>query len=245
MPDKPPTPPTPPAPKTQPNGYFNQAQVQDIQHAEDLLPVARGDQHKAPLATKDIDDAYVNGMEAAIAEARQKMADTGQANSGQQPATLNASDAERALVTILQSIQAAAKQKHRMLAEDDDPATNFSTEGYLIGQRLNPNRATFLQNAATLQGQAGTDDLPGFKTPASLAAIAQAVKDYKEATATQQESDEQAGQDRIARDKLVKKINARRMAIQHAADALWPYTDSDNAPTRRAFQLPPDRPFNG
>ena len=50
---------------------------------------------------------------------------------------------------------------------------------------------------------------------------------------------------RIARDNLVRKINARRMAIQHAADALWPYTDSDNTPTRRAFQLPPDRPFNG
>ena len=27
-------------------------------------------------------------------------------------------------------------------------------------------------------------------------------------------------------------------ALRHAADALWPYTDSDNAPTRKAFQLP-------
>ena len=248
MPDQPTTPPatpTPPAPKTQPKGYFNQAQLQDIQTAADLLPVARRDQHKDPLATKDITAAYLTGLETAIGEARQKMADTGQANSGQQPATLNATDAERALITVLQGIQSAAKQKHRMLAEDDDDATNFATDGYLIGQRLNPNRATFLQNAATLQSQAGTDDLPGFKTPAALQAIASAIATYKAATATQQESDEQAGQDRIARDKLVKKINARRIALQHAADALYPYTDPDNLPTRRAFQLPPDRPFNG
>ena len=90
-----------------------------------------------------------------------------------------------------------------------------------------------------------SDDLPGFKTPAALQTIAAAIAAYKAATATQQESDEQAGQDRIARDKLVKKINARRIALQHAADALYPYTDPDNLPTRRAFQLPPDRPFNG
>lgn len=114
-----------------------------------------------------------------------------------------------------------------------------------LRQRLNPNRATFLQNAATLQGNAATDDLPGFKTPAARQAIADAIAAYQTATATQQESDEQAGQDRIACDKLVKAINARRMAIQHAADALYPYTDPDNLPTRRAFQLPPDRPFNG
>ena len=50
---------------------------------------------------------------------------------------------------------------------------------------------------------------------------------------------------RIARDNLVRKINARRMAIQHAADALWPYTTETHRPTRRRFKLPVDRPFNG
>jgi hypothetical protein len=28
----------------------------------------------------------------------------------------------------------------------------------------------------------------------------------------------------------VRKINARRLATQHAADALWPYTDESNLP---------------
>ena len=158
---------------------------------------------------------------------------------------LNADDAERALITALQGIPAAARQRHRKLAEDDNPATDFATDRYLIGQRLNPNRATLLQNAAALSGKATTDALPGYKTPKSLAAIGKAIGDYQSATATQAERELDAENDRIARDNLVCKINARRMAIQHAADALWTYTDPDNTPTRKAFQLPPDRPFNG
>ena len=132
-----------------------------------------------------------------------------------------------------------------MESEDDDPATNFQADGYLIGQRLNPNRATLLQNAATLLGKAEAEPLPGFKTPASIAAIEQAITNYKTATATAAEADKESADDRIARDALVRKINARRIAIQHAADALWPYTDEASGPVRKLFKLPPDRPLNG
>lgn len=132
-----------------------------------------------------------------------------------------------------------------MLAEDADAATSFSTEGYLIGQRLNPNRSTFLRNAATLLGKAQTADLPGYKNPESLAAIERAISDHRNATATQQETDEDASADRIARDKLIKKINSRRLAIQHAADGIYPYTNDDFDPARKAFQFPLDRPFSG
>jgi hypothetical protein len=252
MPEQPTTPPTnpsatpgAPAPKTQPKGYFNQAQLDDIKIAEEILPPARDDARKAALAAKDITDAYVTGLADAIKEARQKIAETGQGADDRKAATLNADDAERELITALQGIQAAAKQKHRMLAEDDDPATNFSTDGYLIGQRLNPNRAGLLQSAATLLARAKVDQLPGNKTPESITAIETAIRDYQAATATQAERDQEASDDRIARDKLIKKINARRMAIQHAADALWPYTDEDHHPIRRLFKLPLDRPFNG
>ncbi len=243
MPDAPTTP--PPAPKTQPHGYFNAAQVEDIQAAEDIATAAAEDDAKTPLATRDITEAYVAGLSGFIVQARAKMAETGQANDGQQPATLNADEAERALITVLQGIQSAAKQRERMEQEDDDPATNFKAEGYLIGQRLNKNRALLLQNADTLLGKAKTDNLPGYKTPETIAAIEKAIGDYRKATATQQEQDEEAAQDRIARDALVKKINARRMSIQHAADALWPYTDEASRPVRKRFKLPLDRPFNG
>jgi|ERR1051326_886617 hypothetical protein len=37
----------------------------------------------------------------------------------------------------------------------------------------------------------------------------------------------------------------RRITIQLAADAEWPYRKPENAGIRREFQLLPDRPFNG
>jgi hypothetical protein len=241
------TPVTPPAPapKTQPRGYFNQAQVNDIQTAEDIGTVSAEAAQTAALAGRDITAEYVAGLATLIGTARGKMSATGQANSGQQPAALNADDAERALIARLHDIQSAAKQKHKMLAEDDDAATDFPTDGYLIGTRLNANRATLLQNADTLKNKAATDSLPGYKTPEAVDAIAADIAAYKTATATQSERDQEAEQDRIERDALVKKINARRTAIQHAADALWPYTEAANAPTRKRFKLQPDRPFHG
>ena len=240
------TTPTPaPAPKTQPRGYFNQAQVADIALAEKIIGPASDSEYAGPLDGREITAAYVAGLAQAVESARGKMAASGQAQSGQQPSTLNASEAESALITVLQGIQSAAKQRQRMEAEDDDETTNFSTEGYLIGQRLNANRALLLQNAATLLGKARTDALPGYKTPAAITAIENAIAAYKNATLTQAEVDEETSRDRIERDKLVRKINSRRIAIQHAADALFPYTNPDHAPTRRRFALPPDRPVSG
>jgi hypothetical protein len=234
-----------PAPRTQPRGYFNQAQVTDIQTAEDLASVSTEPEVAGPLAGREITALYITGLTHLISDARAKMASTGQAHSGHQPATLNADDAERALINRLHDIQAAAKQKHRMLSEDDNPATNFSTSGYLIGERLNANRAKLLQNADTLKLKAATDSLPGYKTPEALAKIAADIAAYKSATATQNEREQLAEEDRIERDTLVKKLNARRTAIQHAADALWPYTTEANAPLRKRFKLQVDRPFNG
>jgi hypothetical protein len=43
----------------------------------------------------------------------------------------------------------------------------------------------------------------------------------------------------------VKSITDRRIQIQLAADVQWPASDKANAPTRREFQLPADRPFSG
>ncbi|MES2571426.1 MAG: hypothetical protein V4710_15405 [Verrucomicrobiota bacterium] len=125
-----PEPPPGPSPKIQPRGYFNQSQLEDIKLAESILQAGRNARHGAALAGKEITEEYLAGLESAIALARLKIAGTGQAQSGQQPATLNASDAERELITVLQGIQSAAKQKHRMLEEEDN---TFPIDGYLIG----------------------------------------------------------------------------------------------------------------
>jgi hypothetical protein len=50
--------------------------------------------------------------------------------------------------------------------------------------------------------------------------------------------------DTTSRDKLIKTINTRRSAIQHAADAIWPYSEEENAAQRKAFELPQNRPLS-
>ena len=116
-----------------PRGYFNQAQLDDLDLAESVLAAART--HASALAARQVTADYLAGFAASLEQARAKITATGQAADKTGAATLSANGTERALVIALQGIQSAAKQKHRMLAEDDDPATNFSTEK--IRDRLN------------------------------------------------------------------------------------------------------------
>ncbi len=130
-----------------------------------------------------------------------------------------------------------------MLAEDDDANTNFALDGYLIGERLNPSRAGLLQNGAALIVKAKADDLPGYDT-AAIAAVQLALSNYRGLETGSDEADSEQVSDRIKRDALLKKINTRRSAIQHAADGLWPYTEETSTAPRKAFLLPPSRPLS-
>ncbi len=236
--------PTPTEPhQRRPRGYFNQSQLEDLALADAVL--AASGPRAADFAKKDIDAAYITGFGEAVTLARDKTSDTGQSGDASGAATLNAVGAERSLVIALQGTQAGAKQKKRMLEEDDDPTTNFSTEGYLIGLRLNPNRPALLQNADALIKKAKADSLPGYKTADSTKKVEDALAAYKATEASQSDTEADSATDRLERDKLIRKINTRRMAIQHAADGLWPYTEPANAPVRRLFKLPVDRAFNG
>lgn len=239
-----PTPGTTPAtnPEHKPPGYFNAAQLEDIGVSEKVLTAARN--HQTELATKGIDSSYMSGLSGFIDAARTKASQTGQAGDASEAATLNASGDERDLVIALQGIQAAAKQKHRMLAEDDDETTNFSTDGYLIGKRLNISRDLLIQNANALILKATADALPGYPA-AEIAKVQTALGKFQGAKSAQQSTTELEAGERTQRDRLVKKINSRRMAIQHAADGLWPYTNKDTRHIRKSFQLPQTRPFNG
>ena len=44
---------------------------------------------------------------------------------------------------------------------------------------------------------------------------------------------------------MIRKINVRRLAIQHAFDGLRHYTEEAHHPLSRRFRRPIDRPFNG
>ena len=44
---------------------------------------------------------------------------------------------------------------------------------------------------------------------------------------------------------MLKSIDDRRVAIQLAADAEWPHTESEHAPIRKEFALATRRPMKG
>ncbi|MBE2286698.1 MAG: hypothetical protein IAE77_24795 [Prosthecobacter sp.] len=224
-------------------GYFNQAQLEDIETAGDLLAAASG--HAAELTEQDIDDAYLNGLTVLTVETRRRIAEAAGNGDASEAATAEARAAEKVLFQGLQHIQSAARQKHKMLAEDDDPETNSPLDGYLIGLRPNPSRTLLLQTAEMLIGKAKADSLPGFKTAARVASMEALLTAYRSAESGQGQATEDKGLNRVSRDALVQKINTRRSAVQHTADVLWPYTQETSRPIRKTFKLPLGRPMGG
>lgn len=242
-PENPSPPPAPADKAARERAYFNQVQLEDLETAENVQAAARS--HVAALADQDIDAAYLDGLTALTVEARHRIAEAAGNGDASEAATAEAREVEKALVQGLQRIQSAAKQKHKMLAEDDDPETNFPLDGYLIGLRLNPSRTLLLQNAETLIGKARADSPPGFKTAAKNAMVEALLTAYRSAESGQGKATEDKGLSRVSRDALVQKINTRRSALQHAADVLWPYTQEANRPIRKTFELPLGRPIGG
>lgn len=245
MPDNTPTPGgNTPDDDTQPPGFFNQAQLNDIKLGEDLHTLADEDRHAPNLEKRGFTPALNTTLGTLTAGARRQTTVTGQARSAKKASTLNAKGPERRLLAALHEIQAAARQKQRLLEADGDPATNFDTTPYLIGKRLNANRTLLLQNSNTLIALAKADALPGLGAPEILS-VENHLSAYRGAKDDQTDSQEESSTERVTRDALVKRINALRSALQHAADRAYPYTAETSAPARSAFQLPPDRPFIG
>ncbi|MBC8128529.1 MAG: hypothetical protein H8M99_15420 [Gloeobacteraceae cyanobacterium ES-bin-144] len=235
------TPTIPAAATTRTRGYFNQAQLEDLDLAELVLSSARA--NAAALESQEITAAYLDGFAANVSETRTRASQSGLGKEDAKNAAELAGAAAAALHTALQQIQSAAKQKHKMFAEDGDPDTQFPTDGYLLGTRLNGSRANLLQNAETLILRLKSDSLPGFNSPEKITAIEQLLANYRGKEVTQTETDRSRELTRLDRDELIHILNTRRSSIQHAADVLWPWGNEANRPTRKTFALPLNRPM--
>ncbi len=223
-------------------GYFNKEQLEDIALAESVLSATKANQ--PILASRDIDGTFITRYGDFTTEAHRRAAATAGEADDSQEATLESSAAAKALYSALQGIQSAAKQKHRMFAIDGDPATNFPTDGYLMHTRINQSRPVLLQSAETLIARASEDSLPGYKTPESIQAVQDLLSAYRQDVADQQETTRSKELARLNRDELIELLNNHRSAVQHAADALWPWNTETSRPTRKTFALPLTRPLN-
>ena len=237
-------PPMEPAPEETPAtpGYFNRRQLDDIDEAEAVLTAALSEGER--MSEQDIDEPYLTGFGDLITEAHNRTATAGMEKDEAKTDTEEAIAAREDLHTALRKIQSSAKQKHRMLAEDGDPTTNFPLDGYLIGTRINATESVLCQSAASLITRIKEDSIPGFKTPEKIQDIEDLLTEYEGFESSQQTGTVRKEVARLTRDQLIDTLNTRRSAIQFAADAIWPFNEELNRPIRKSFRIPQDRPMS-
>ena len=217
---------------------------------------ARKDAYKTALAAREITAGVVDDLAALCFDAGRKTSEAVEEDTAAEAQTLNAAGLERQIVLAIQEIQAAAKQ---MYARRE----GVQLQNYFIGQRINPNEATLHQIAFSIAARltpatgadlaTADDQLPGITLAKinalrgfiDLPAALVSASAPSASSSTGAIVPEEAVTDRAQRDAMIREINDRRMEIQFAADAEWPYTTPTNATARTAFHLPRSRPYAG
>jgi len=231
-----PTPPTPPTPTHTPS-VFNQAQLSALSEADKICVAAQKPAYAPALAVREITAAEVTQLVDDILTCRQTAAAATQSSTGKRVATDAMHAAETNLLTALHEVQAAARQKY---ARTNPTQMN----DYMVGHNLNPNQATFKQSVQAIIKKLGTDTLPGI-TPAKVTNLQTLLTAYTTLAANPDSQQSDATTERRQRDAQISSITDRRLTIQFAADAEWPYTVDTNAGIRVEFYLPASQPFHG
>jgi len=237
MPDPvPPTPPDPNKPKRA-RGPVNKAHVEAVSKAEKTIAIARGPNYLPTLTAREIDPAFLDALATQCATARATLGGVVDKATDATDATTAETAEQRALVKAIREIQVAAKQKF----SDDKPS---ELKDYYVGANITQSRAQLEQATAAIQKKLATASLPGI-TPAKLTALAHALKLYQDANSAQAAKQTDAAGGRVTVDDVVDQINKGRRKILFAVEAAWPSDVAANAPIRREFGLPPNRPFVG
>ena len=231
----PPTPTPPPTPHA--HSVFNQAQLAQLNEADKICAAAQKPAYATALAAREIPAAFVTQLVADILACRQMGATAAQSTTGKVAATGGEHTAETGLMAALHEVQAAARQKY---ARTNPVMMN----DFMVGHRLNPNQATFKESVQAIITKLGTDTLPGI-TPAKVTNLQTLLTAYGTMAASPVSMQSDATTKRKQRDAQVASITDRRLTIQFAADAEWPFNVDANAGIRVEFFLPAHQPFHG
>ena len=232
-----PTPQSPPEPTPKRvRSPLNKAQEAELNKAEQIGRTSQKAAYAGRLAAREIISGFVNQLLADAASARTKSADALHSTTGKTSASLTENNAEANLVVAIQEIQAAARQKYARTQPE-------KLRDYFIGQKLTGNRPMLEGYSQAIIDKLATDTLPGI-TPEKVANLGTLRAASIAANATQGGAQSDATTGRTDLDAMVQSIKDRRMEIQFAADAEWPYTKPGNAGVRKEFYLPSDRPFS-
>lgn len=244
MNDPTPTPEPAPAAKTGKHGVINKLQEKSVALAEQVVTAAGKDEYATVLETEhEITPDFIAQLGSDCETARGSLGQIVQNAVARSAATGGKTGAKNALLQAIRKIQAAARQKYTgtqpLLLKD-----------YYIGQVIDANQFTPEEIGTAIlnkisppdDSDAPADVLPGV-TAGKIAALSSALAAYTTAWSAQSTAQSDKLKGRIAVTALIKSINDRRRLVQFAVDGEWSFYDVANAPIRREFGIPINRPF--
>ncbi len=241
MPDPEPTPPPTPGPvvKKQKRGVINQADAKDLNESEQVVTAAQDTAHAAPLATRGITSTMVTTLGADVVQCRKDAAKAAQADFYAQKKTKQEAAAKTTLLGAFRYFQNAAKLK---FANDPDTQQQFFIGEDLAGASR-PTLETYC--AGLIEKLAAEPMTDRGVTAAEITAFPGQLEAWQDADTDQTNAQKAAADLRKDVDTLLGTIKTRRTEIRLAVNLQWPHTDPANGPTRKAFGLPPGKPYNG
>jgi hypothetical protein len=215
---------------------WNKVALEEFDIAERVANAVKNPSYAGALATREVTTEQADVLLDLIANARTLANDAVQTSTEGIMGTRTESAERTALLEAVREVQAAARQKH-------DATHPEKLRDYGIGVRLTSMGFVSLTGVVeAIYNKTGDEALPGI-TEAKRTALLAALTAYKAADSTQGAKRSGASALRTQRDEVLKEIKAARRTIQFAADAQWPFSSSNNAAARAAFQLPLGKPF--
>jgi hypothetical protein len=231
--------PTPDPNPSHTRGDMNHAHVAALSEAEQLCIKAQKPAYAPALAAREIDTPFVTTLAADVATARTQLAQGVDSTSTKTTDTVAESTSEKNLMDALHEVQSAAKQKYGR-----SQPTALSAYHVNSHPRMDSSRATLTQAAQNIITKLATDTLPGI-TPVKVANLTNLRTAYVNSKGAQTGDQSDATSARMQLANQIHSITDRRIQLQHAADAEWPFTNPANAGIRAEFDLPTSRPFHG
>jgi hypothetical protein len=208
-------------------GLVDQSLVDELNLAEEVAGTAAKPTYASPLTEEGIDAAFLENLGTKITEADKSLAAAAGKSADRKAVTQEEKRRKAAVLGLLRIVWSRAKRKYKA----GDPMR----EKYFIAQRLS-NRPLIERATAAVLENLATDTLPAHK-PTHTAALAAALKAYKDIQVEQTGEQSGATTGRAGLADQVKAIADLRREIQHAADAVWPAENKANAGIRKAFRL--------
>ncbi|WP_395141133.1 hypothetical protein [Armatimonas sp.] len=217
---------------------FDTQAVKQLALAAVVAHTAQRPECAAPLAEREITAAFVSQLLTDEAACQGKIAQASTLRATGKNTTATERTAKQTLLERTTDIQSAV-----MLQWSGQPAHKGDREAYGIGKPLRslsrPNLETVLIG---ISQRLTTDTLPGITT-AKVQAFQSALTAWQSTDISQSTHATDAAQLLIEAKADLASINARRLKLQLAADAAFPYYEKENAALRSEFGLPKTRPF--